>query len=159
MAAEKDYSHIQGWGADLDPRNRPAYPMERMPPRLSGVHWDRPAQQLQKVEILVSNERPGITPVFGTSTPPSGLSGKIREFAFTFSENDVRHWLLLFFADRLNVSEGLIDDLTKGKVPNLYKEMGWGAEFKYNRAAATRKVAIGAAVLGIAAYLVMRKKD
>jgi hypothetical protein len=159
MAADKDYSHIQGWGADLDPRNRPAYPMERTPPRLTGVHWDRPAQQLQKVEILVSNERPGITPVFGTSTPPSGLSGKIREFAFTFSENDVRHWLLLFFADRVNVGEGLVDDLKKGKVPNIYKEMGWGAEFKYNRAAATRKVAIGAAVLGIAAYLAMRKKD
>ena len=48
MKTANDYSHIQGWGADLDPQNRPAYPKERMPPRLSGVHWDQPEQQEQK---------------------------------------------------------------------------------------------------------------
>jgi hypothetical protein len=36
-----DTSHIQGWGADLDPANRPAVPMERTPPRLD-VPWDAP---------------------------------------------------------------------------------------------------------------------
>lgn len=29
---------IPGWGADLDHANRPAYPMERMPPRLPHAH-------------------------------------------------------------------------------------------------------------------------
>jgi hypothetical protein len=157
MTSEKDYSHIQGWGADLDPKNRPAYPKERIPARLGGVHWDVPEQQVQKVEILHSNERPNITPVFGTSTPPSGLSGTIRQVAFKFSENDIRHWLLLLFADRVNVCEGLIDDLKKGKVSNIYKEMGWPAEFKYNRTAAVRKVAIGTAVLGMAIYMKRKK--
>lgn len=61
--------------------------------------------QLQKVEILRSNERPGLTPVFGTSTPPSGLSGMLRRAAFKFSENDLRHWLILLFADRVNVGD------------------------------------------------------
>jgi hypothetical protein len=28
------HAHIIGWGADLDHANRPAYPMERTPPRL-----------------------------------------------------------------------------------------------------------------------------
>jgi len=157
MTAEKDYSHIPGWGADLNRSDRPAYPKERIPARLTGVHWDQPEQQRQTVEILVSNERPGITPIFGTSTPPSGVSGMARRFAFKFSENDVRHWLILLFADRVNVVEGVIGDLRKGKVPNLYEEMGLRAEFKYNRSAATRKLAIGAGVLGIA-YLVSRKK-
>ena len=27
------HAHIPGWGADLDPANRPAYPKERTPPR------------------------------------------------------------------------------------------------------------------------------
>ena len=31
-----DFSHIKGWGSDLDHKNRPAYPMERKPPRLEG---------------------------------------------------------------------------------------------------------------------------
>lgn len=159
MTAQRDYSHIQGWGADLDPVNRPGYPKERIPARLTGVHWDQPEQQLQTVEILQSNERPSITPIFGTTTPPSGFSGSVRRFAFKFSENDIRHWLLLLFADRVNVCGGVLDDLKKGKIPNLYEEMGWRAEFKYNRAAATRKLVIGAGVLGVVAYLAMRRKD
>ena len=39
---KRDMSHIQGWGADLDHKDRPGYPMERTPPRLEGVHWDQP---------------------------------------------------------------------------------------------------------------------
>jgi hypothetical protein len=158
MKTEKDYSHIHGWGADLDPKNRPAYPKERMPARLSGVHWDQPEQQEQKVEILHSNERPDITPIFGTSTPPSGLSGTIRETAFKYSENDIRHWLLLLFADRINVWEGLAGDLNKGHIPHILDEMGWKAEWKYNRAGAIRKLAIGSALLGTAICLMKRKR-
>jgi hypothetical protein len=158
MKTAKDYSHIQGWGADLDPQNRPAYPKERMPARLSGVHWDQPEQQEQKLEILQSNERPRITPIFGTSTPPSGLSGTIRRTAFKFSENDIRHWLLLLFADRINVCEGLVDDLNKGHIPHILDEMGWKAELKYNRAGAIRKLAIGSLLLGTAICLMKRRK-
>jgi hypothetical protein len=158
MKSATDYSHIQGWGADLDPQDRPGYPMERMPPRLSGVHWDQPEQQEQKIEILHSNERPNITPIFGTSTPPSGLSGTIREAAFKYSENDLRHWLLLLFADRINVCEGLVDDLNKGHIPHILDEMGWKAELKYNRAGAMRKLAIGSALLATAIYLMKRKR-
>ena len=101
---------IPGWGADLDPANRPAYPRERTPPRLDNVHWDQPEQQASDVLVLHSIERPGITPVFGTSVPPSGLSGAIRKRAFRRSENDLRHWLMLMFADRVNVVEGLLQD-------------------------------------------------
>ncbi|MBA4143844.1 MAG: hypothetical protein H0X43_12850 [Nitrosospira sp.] len=158
MKTRSDYSHIQGWGADLDPKGRPAYPKERIPARLSGVHWDHPEQQEQKIEILRSIERPNITPVFGTSTPPSGLSGTMRETAFRFSENDIRHWLLLLFADRINVCEGLLDDVKRGHIPNIFHEMGWKSELKYNRADAIRKLAIGSVLLGSAIYLIKRKK-
>lgn len=101
---------IPGWGADLDRANRPAVPMERMPPRLEGVHWDQPTPQHSEVEILQSTEHFKRPPVFGTSVPPRGLSGWIRRRAFRHSENDLRHWLMLLFADRVDVAESLVSE-------------------------------------------------
>jgi hypothetical protein len=101
---------IPGWGADLDRANRPAVPMERRPPRLEGVHWDEPPRQRSNVEILKSTEHLRMPPVFGTSVPPRGLSGWIRRRAFRHSENDLRHWLMLLFADRVDTVEGLVSD-------------------------------------------------
>ena len=154
-----DTSHIQGWGADLDPANRPAVPMERTPPRLDHVHWDAPEQQRSPVKVYHSIERPGMTPVFGTSTPPSGLSGKLRDLAFRYSENDMRHWLILMAADRVNVGEGLLEDLAHGHVPNLFKEMGGPAEWRYNRAGFVRKAVVASAVVGLAVVLLRRRRD
>ncbi|HYD97236.1 MAG TPA: hypothetical protein VEC01_18065 [Noviherbaspirillum sp.] len=156
-APRSDYEHIQGWGADLDHKNRPAYPMERTPPRLEGLHWERPEDQPLNMKIYYSTERPGVTPVFGTSTPPSGLSGKIRDIAYKLSENDIRHWLLLLFADRVNVVEGIADDLMRGHIPNVLAEMGAGAEFKHNRAGFVRKAVIASAIVGAGYYLYRRK--
>jgi hypothetical protein len=149
-AQAADRSHIQGWGADLDRANRPAVPMERTPPRLDNVHWDAPEQQHSHVKVYHSVERPGITPVYGTSAPPAGLSGKMRDLAFRYSENDLRHWLILMLADRVNVGEGLLQDLAHGHVPNIYREMGGPAELRYNRAGFVKKAAVTTAVLGLA---------
>lgn len=157
-APQRDFSHIQGWGADLDHKNRPAYPMERTPPRLEGVHWDRPEDQPIRMKVYHSTERPGVTPVFGTSTPPSGLSGKIRDVAYKLSENDIRHWLLLLLADRVNMFEGIGEDLMHGHIPNVLGEMGIRAEFRHNRAGLARKVAVTAAIVGIGVYLYRRRE-
>jgi hypothetical protein len=151
-----DHSHIQGWGADLDRKDRPAVPMERTPPRLP-VHGRPIEQQPQRIEVFVSPERPGITPIFGTSTPPRGLSGMIRRFAYKLTENDIRHWLLLLFADRVNVVEGIGDDLLHGKVPNVLGEMGIKAEWQHNRTGLVQKAAVATAVVGVA-YLLMRRR-
>jgi hypothetical protein len=105
MATRIDPRHVPGWGADLDPAQRPAVPMERTPPRLDGLHWGVPPQQPATVEVLHSIERPGITPVFGSSVPPRGLSGWLRRRAFRRSESDVRHWMTLLLADRIGVIE------------------------------------------------------
>ena len=93
--------------------NRPAYPRERMPARLEGIHWAQPEQQPLEVTVFHSLERQDLTPVFGTSCPPAGLSGLIRRSAFRLSENDARHWLMLLFADRVDAVEGLIEDARK----------------------------------------------
>ena len=133
-----DRSQIPGWGADLDRSKRPAVPMERTPPRLENVHWDEPEQQAQTVEILQSIERPSLPPVFGTACPPSGLSGRIRRRAFAHSENDLRHWMMLLFADRVNVVEGLIEEA---------------------RESPRTPLAAAAGIVGIAALVMMRQRS
>ena len=129
-----DYKNIKGWGIDANRENDPTYPMKK---RTDGEHkgytWERPEQQPVDVEILHSNERPNVTAVFGTSTPPSGLSGKIRRYAFKYSESSYGHWLPLILADRVNVVEGIVDDLKRGRIPNIFAERGWTAEWKYNK--------------------------
>lgn len=152
-----DYAHIPGWGVDLEHKNRPAYPMERTPPRLENVHWTHPEEQPVGVKVYHSTERPGITPVFGTSTPPSGLSGKIRDVAYQLSENDIRHWLLLLLADRINVVEGIGQDLRRGHVPNIFAEMGIKAELKHNPRGLIRKGLIASAVIGVGYYLIKQR--
>ena len=151
--------HIQGWGADLDRKDRPGVPMERTPPRFINAPEHDPVPQEQKVEVLVSTERPGMTPLHGSVQPPSGLSGLIRRGAFKLSENDVRHWLLLILADRVNMVEGIGHDLARGHIPNILGEMGIKAELKHNPAGLVKKVAVGAALVGAAVYLMKRRDE
>jgi hypothetical protein len=49
-------------------------------------------------------------------------------------------------ADRLNAIEGIIDDLRKGIIPNIFVERGWAAEWKYNKRGLLKKIAFGIAV-------------
>jgi hypothetical protein len=150
-------AHIKGWGADLDRKNRPAVPMERTPPRFIPAPQDKIEQQVENVEVFVSPERPGITPIFGTAQPPRGLSGMLRRAAYKLTENDARHWLLLLVADRVNVVEGIGDDLAHGRIPNVLGEMGIKAELKHNPAGLARKAAIATAVVGGVWYLMNRR--
>jgi hypothetical protein len=150
---------IPGWGIDADLRNNPTYPMKHTTGAdHQRLNYDRYAQQAETVEILKSNERPRITYVFGTSTPPTGLSGMLRRYAFRFSEGNAGHWLTLLLADRINVVEGIIDDLKSGIVPNLIAERGWHAEWKYNRKGAIKSLAVGAAVTAALIGLMVLKK-
>src|SRR6476661_4521598 len=103
----KERTDIKGWGVDADPENDPTYPMKhRTNEEHKGYSWDRPQQQKTDIEVLHSNERNNITAVYGTSVPPSGLSGMIRRFAFKYSESSYGHWLPLVLADRVNMIEG-----------------------------------------------------
>jgi hypothetical protein len=155
---EKDYSHIKGWGIDADPKNDPTYPMrKRSNEDHSGYSWKRPPQQPIDVEVLHSNERPNVTAVFGTSAPPSGLSGMIRRYAFKYSEASFAHWLPLLLADRVNVVEGILDDFRRGRVPNIFAERGGKAEWKHNPKGMVKKVAIGVVVVTAVVALLSRR--
>lgn len=152
------YRLIPGWGIDADPDNEPTYPIKDY----NGddhlrINWERPEQQPVDVEILKSNEHGRMPAVFGNTLPPSGLSGAIRRFAFKYSENSFAHWLPLIVADRINMVEGLIDDVRNGYFPNLPAERGWNAEWKYNRAGAVKKIAVAALVTGAVVGLIYMK--
>ncbi len=114
-------------------------------------------RQPETVRVLHSSERPGGTPIFGTSVPPSGLSGYLREWAFRYPEDDLRHWTLLLMADRINVGEGVLADLARGRVPNVFAEMGLATEWRHNRPALVRRVLVLAAVAVAAVWLLRRR--
>ena len=149
-----DVNKTIGWGVDADPQDQPAYPMKiRTQDDNRGMNWERPPLQEPKVEILQSIERPSLSAVFGTTNPPRGLSGMLRRFAFRYSESSYAHWMPLLLADRINVIEGIFDDLMKGRIPNIPAEMGIKAELKHNPKGFARKIAIGAVIVGgIMAY-------
>ena len=150
---------INGWGIDADPLDVPAYPMKKRneDDNKKGIFWDRPDQQAAQVEVLVSNERPTITAVFGTPNPPSGLSGEIRRYAFKYSESSYGHWLPLLLADRVNMIEGIVDDIKQGSFPNIFAELGGKAELKHNPVGLAKKVAVGLAITAGIVMLCTRK--
>jgi hypothetical protein len=155
-----DQSQVKGWGVDADPENDPTYPMKsRNNGEHAGYSWERPTQQPESVEILHSNERPNLSAAFGTSTPPAGLSGMIRRFAFKYSESSYGHWLPLMLADRVGVVEGYIEDLSRGHVPNVFAERGWKAEWKHNRKSLMTRVAVGAVLATAAVAYLSRRGD
>jgi len=155
----KDPSQVEGWGVDVNPKNDPTYPMKhRTDGEHAGYSWERPPQQPVNTEILRSIERPNVTSVFGTSTPPSGLSGVIRRIAFRYSESSYGHWLPLMLADRVGIVEGILDDLKHGHLPNVFAERGWKAEWRYNRTSLVRKVLVRVLLItAVIAYFSSRR--
>jgi hypothetical protein len=152
-------ARIKGWGSDLDPAVRPGVPRDKAPD--IGVESLYPPiePQVARVKIHKSNEHGRLTPVFGTSCPPQGLSGIIRDFAYRFSEGQLPHWQTLMLADRVNVVEDVLGDLARLRVPNLVKELGLGAQWRYNRAGFIKGAVIaGVCVVGLLAYTRSRRR-
>jgi hypothetical protein len=75
--------------------------------------------------------------VFGTSTPPRGLSGAIRKYSYaTHSEGKAAHWLLLILADRVDAVEHHLQSFVSLRPDNPITETGVKAEFTHNGLAA-----------------------
>ena len=122
-------ARIPGWGADLDPKDRPSFPREK-PGIPTGARWYFPERQPEKWPRERSVEHPFLTPVFGTSTPPAGVSGAIRKYAYAgFSEARAAHWLLLIAADRVDAWEHHLRSLATLRPDNPVTETGVLSEF------------------------------
>ena len=144
-----DTSTIMGWGVDADPKNDPTYSYRDRSSDDHSGEWDRPALQASPdVEILQSIEHKQLPAVFGTSAPPMWLSGMMRRAAFRWSESHWGHWLLLMGADRVNMVEGIAQDLARAKIPNIPKEMGIRAEWQHNKTGLVKKIGVAALIGG-----------
>ncbi len=96
-------ARIPGWGADLDPADRPSHPKLQYAPDRTGARWDFPERQPGAEGRERSIEHAFVTPVFGTGQPLHGVSGAIRRLAYVrFSEGRLAHWLLLIVGDRVD---------------------------------------------------------
>jgi hypothetical protein len=147
---------VPGWGVDADPANNPTYPYrDRSKDDHSGT-WARPTRQDVPVEILQSIEHKQRPAVVGTSTPPSGLSGALRRLAFRKSESNLLHWMLLLGADRINVAEGVAQDISSARVPNIPAEMGVRAAWRYNKGGLVLKTVVALGVIAVVGAAVAR---
>src|SRR5690606_40257594 len=71
---------------------------------------------ISHVPVLILGLPPGST-LF-----PYTTLFRSRRLAFRKSESNLLHWMLLLGADRLNMVEGLVQDLGRGRVPNIPAE-------------------------------------
>ncbi|HZV83684.1 MAG TPA: hypothetical protein VFF48_01745 [Brevundimonas sp.] len=153
-----DPADVVGWAVDADAENDPTWPMrDRSRDDGPGMNWTPPETQHTGVEILQSVEHLRRPAVVGQSTPPSGVSGVIRRAAFTFSESQWGHWLLLMLADRINTVEGVLDDLLRGRAPNPLVEMGIVERSRSRESAIATAAVLGLVAVGVVTVVRRRR--
>ncbi|MGW5138007.1 hypothetical protein ACWEPH_02915 [Nocardia beijingensis] len=130
-SAEELRARIPGWGVDLDPADRPSGRKFRR--EETGAHWDLPESQRETTRRERSIEHAVLTPVFGTSAPLRGLSGRIRRRAYErYSEGRAAHWLLLILGDRVDAWENHARSFATLRPDNPITETGVKAEFTHH---------------------------
>jgi hypothetical protein len=145
----RDYRKIPGWGVDLE--HRPSYPKE-LPSDVMTVRGEVRDWQIPHDKVHLSVEHPNLTPVFGTSCPPRGLSGLLRDYAYKFGEGANRHWMTLILADRIDILESTIIDALRGHPDRFIQEKGWKANVKYGISPSMKRaLAVGGVVAGLTA--------
>ncbi|NIH80766.1 hypothetical protein [Amycolatopsis viridis] len=128
--SEQLRARIPGWGADLDPKDRPSVPKLQWQEDRTGAHWEFPERQPEKWPRERSIEHEFLTPVFGTSCPPAGFSGMLRKLSYRkYSEGRAAHWLLLLAADRVDAWESHIRSLLTLRPDNPITQTGVLSEF------------------------------
>ncbi|MCW2852606.1 MAG: hypothetical protein JWM84_2270 [Nocardioides sp.] len=124
---------IPGWGADLDPADRPSYPRESLDLKPEGAADGIPERQPVHGYRERSIEHADLTPVFGTAQPLHGVSGAIRRLAYDrYSEARAAHWLLLMAGDRVDVLLSTLRSFASRRPDNLLTETGVKAEVTHH---------------------------
>ena len=122
-------ARIPGWGVDRDPADRPSVPKLQRSAELPDAFGHDPSRQVEQWPRERSIEHAHLTPVFGTSCPPKGLSGAIRRRAYArYSEARAAHWLLLLAADRVDALESHVRSFATLRPDNPITETGVRSE-------------------------------
>jgi hypothetical protein len=125
-------ARIPGWGADLDPADRPSHPKLKYAPDATGAHWDFPERQPEEQPRERSVEHAFLTPVFGTAQPLRGLPGAIRRFSYArYSEGRLGHWALLILADRVDAWEHHLRSFASARPDDPVTETGVRGELTH----------------------------
>jgi hypothetical protein len=148
---------IAGWGSDIEPSRRPGVPRDPQPQLGAESLYIDVVQQAPPHRIHKSTEHARLTPVFGTSCPPRGVSGRMRDFAYGLSEGRLSRWVTLLAADRVNTVEGVVADFVRLRPPNVVREMGLRSEWRHNRKRVLKVAAVTGAALAI--YLLTRRRN
>jgi hypothetical protein len=132
-----------GGGVDLDPQDRPSVPKLQLRD-VPGADWDFPERQPEHRPRERSVEHAMLTPVFGSTCPPKGLSGAVRRLAYRrYGEGRAAHWLLLLAADRVDAAESHLrsfltlrpdNPITQTGVRSELSHRGWESRFGHKRA-------------------------
>ncbi|SFK53988.1 hypothetical protein [Geodermatophilus ruber] len=129
---ERLRERIPGWGADLDPINRPSATRLQWQED-TGAHWEFPERQPEKWPRERSVEHKMLTPVFGTACPPRWLSGAIRRYSYArYSEGRSARWLLFVLADRIDAFENHVESFLRLRPDNPITETGVKSEFTHH---------------------------
>jgi hypothetical protein len=127
-------TRIPGWGVDLNPEVRPSNHRQQRDLGVTGAHWEFPERQEERTPRERSIEHQFLTPVFGTSSPPKGLSGVLRRLAYRrYSEARAAHWLILLAADRVDAAESHLRSFLTVRPDNPLSETGALSAFKESR--------------------------
>jgi hypothetical protein len=128
-SSEELRARIPGWGADLDPQDRPSVPKLQLSSDAATADGELPQQQPERWPRERSIEHRFLTPVFGTAQPPRGVSGRIRKHAYaSYSEARAAHWLLLMAADRVDTLGSTLRSFATLRPDNLLTETGVRSE-------------------------------
>jgi hypothetical protein len=124
---------IPGWGADLDPANRPSARRADLLAQPEGAGIGLPVAQPVDGYRERSIEHAGMTPVFGTAQPLRGAAGRIRRLAYDrFSEARAAHWLLLLAGDRVDVLTSALRSFGTPHPDNPFTETGIRTELTHH---------------------------
>jgi hypothetical protein len=154
-----DVRSISGWGVDLDFARRNVFPRE-LPSEVRTARGDVRHWQVARTTVDISNEQPGLTPVFGDTLPSSGFSGMLRSYAYEYGEATTRHWMVLMLADRVERVERTITDALHGRPDQPLVERAVGTRLKHAKPApraAGAAAGIVAAAIGVIVWKSMRK--
>lgn len=100
-------------GADLAAQERPGVPMEHEARPLTATAPDHFEHMRARRGVTHRTGMRAMTPVFGTVQPLHGISGLLRRIAYSTHETRARHWMMLLFADRVDVLEHRVAKLVK----------------------------------------------